>query len=73
MEAFFEGGTPAPVDMWAMPQALRGETGSDIRDMLRSKNTGETWRGNYNFGPIRDSDGRIAGAVVAMREITELK
>jgi PAS domain-containing protein len=73
IEAFFEDGTPAPSNMWAMPRALRGEIGSNIEYMLRRKDTGETWWGSYNFGPIRDEDGRIVGAVVAGREITESK
>jgi C4-dicarboxylate-specific signal transduction histidine kinase len=41
--------------------------------MLRHKDTGETWWGSYNFAPIKDEDGRIVGAVVAGREVTERK
>jgi PAS domain S-box-containing protein len=73
LEAFFQDGTPAPVEMWALPRALRGETGSNIQYMLRRKDTGEKWWGSYNFGPTRNSDGKITGAVIAVREITELK
>jgi PAS domain S-box-containing protein len=73
LEAFFEDGTPAPPELWAMPRALRGEKGSNVQYKLRRKATGETWWGSYNFGPIRDDDGKIVGAVVAGREITDWK
>jgi len=73
IEAYFEDGTPSPLDMWAIPRALRGETGSNVEYMLRRKETGETWWGSYNFGPIKDKDGKIIGAVVATSEITERK
>jgi PAS domain S-box-containing protein len=73
LEAYFQDGTPAPVEMWAMPRALRGETQSNVEYMLRRKDTGETWWGSYNFGPIKHEDGRITGAIVAAREITDQK
>ena len=73
LEAHFQDGTPAPPEMWAMARALRGETASSVEYMLRHKETGETWWGSYNFSPIKDEEGRIVGAVVAGREITERK
>ena len=73
LDAYFQDGTPAPLEMWAMSRALRGETASDVEYMLHRKDSGETWWGSYNFAPIRDEDGRIVGAVVAGREITERK
>ena len=73
LDAYFQDGTPAPPEMWAMARALRGETASDVEYMLRRKETGETWWGSYNFAPIKDEDGRIVGAVVAGREITDRK
>ena len=73
LDAYFPDGTPAPLEMWAMPRAMRGETGSNVEYMLRKKDTGETWWGSYSFGPIRDENDRIAGAIVAAREITERK
>ncbi len=73
IDAYFGDGTPAPLDMWAMSRALRGETASDIEYMLCRKDTGEKWWGSYGFAPIREKDGRIVGAVVAGREITERK
>jgi PAS domain S-box-containing protein len=73
LDVYFEDGTPAPPERWAMARALRGETASNIEYMLRRKDTGETWWGSYNFGPIKDNNGRIVGAIVAGREITERK
>ena len=73
LDAYFQDGTPAPPEMWAMPRALRGETASDVEYMLRRKDSGETWWGSYGFAPIKDESGRIVGAVVACREITDRK
>jgi PAS domain S-box-containing protein len=73
LDAFFPDGTPAPLEMWAMPRALRGETGSNVEYLLRKKNTGESWWGSYSYGPIKDENGGIAGAIVAVREITDRK
>jgi PAS domain S-box-containing protein len=73
LDVYFADGTSAPPDKWAMPRALRGEAASDVEYMLRRKDTGDTWWGSYNFAPIRDNDGKIVGAVVVGREITERK
>jgi PAS domain S-box-containing protein len=73
IEEFFPDGTPCPVDMWAVPRALRGQTATDVEYIVRRKDTGETWVGSYNFAPIRDRDGRIVGSVVVARDITEQK
>jgi PAS domain-containing protein len=70
---FMADGTPAPVDMWAVPRALRGEKATDAEYTLRRKDTGETWIGSYSFAPIRDNDGVIFGLVVIARDITERK
>ena len=67
IDVFFPDGTLAPLDMWAVPRALRGETASNAEYTLRRKDTGESWVGSYSFGPIRDRDGRIVGSVVAGR------
>ncbi|MCY2928611.1 MAG: PAS domain S-box protein [Planctomycetota bacterium] len=73
LDAYLEDGTLAPPEMWAMPRALRGEEAANVVYQLRRKDTGETWWGSYSFGPIRDPDGGLVGAVVAAREITERK
>ena len=73
IDVYFPDGTLAPLDMWVVARALRGETITDAEYMLRRKDTGETWWGSYNFGPIRSKDGKIVGSVVAGREITDRK
>ena len=73
LDVFFPDGTPAPVDMWAVPRALRGETVTNAEYGLRRKDTGETWIGGYSFAPIRDAGGAVVGSVVVGRDITEWK
>jgi PAS domain S-box-containing protein len=73
IDVYFADGTLAPLVMWAIPRALRGETVTDAEYILRRKDTGETWTASYNFAPIRDKDGEIVGSVVIGRDITERK
>ena len=73
LDVFMADGTPAPLDMWAVPRALRGETATNAEYTLRRKDTGEIWDGSYGFAPIRDKDGAIVGSVVVIRDITERK
>jgi PAS domain S-box-containing protein len=73
IDVFMANGEPAPLDMWAVPRALRGETATNAEYTLRRKDTGESWVGSYSFSPIRDRHGEIAGSVVVGRDITELK
>jgi PAS domain S-box-containing protein len=68
-----DDGDPVPLEMWALPRALRGEQADDAEYTIRRKDTGETWVGAYSFSPIRSEEGTIAGAVVVARDITELK
>ncbi|MEN6342891.1 MAG: PAS domain-containing protein, partial [Methanospirillum sp.] len=70
---FGETGEPAPPERWAVPRALAGESGTGVEYMLRRRDTGETWIGQYNFAPLRDEDGVIFGSVVTARDITEQK
>ncbi|WP_321506560.1 PAS domain S-box protein [uncultured Methanoregula sp.] len=73
IDVFMANGEPTPLDMWAVPRALRGETVTNAEYSLRRRDTGETWMGSYSFGPIRDKDGMIIGSVVSVRDITEHK
>jgi PAS domain S-box-containing protein len=73
LEVFFANGDPAPVDQWAVPRALRGETATGEVYILRRKDTGERWIGSYNLAPVRDKDGAIIGSVVVGRDITAQK
>jgi len=73
LDVFMGDGEAAPLDMWAVPRALRGETVTDAEYMLRRKDTGEIWMGSYSFGPIRAKDRSIVGSVVVARDITQKK
>ncbi len=73
LDVFMADGTPAPIDRWAVPRALRGERATDVEYTLRRKDTGETWVGSYNFSPICDDNGAVLGSVVIARDITERK
>lgn len=73
LDVFLPDGTPAPLEMWAVPRSLRGETEANAEYTLHRKDTGEYWVGSYSFGPIRDADGKIVGSVVVSRDITDRK
>ena len=73
LEVFMANGEPVPLDMWAVPRALRGETATNAEYILRRHDSGETWVGSYSFGPICDARGSIVGAVVSGRDITKQK
>ena len=73
LDVFMANGELAPLDQWAAPRALRGESVTNAEYTLRRKDTDETWVGSYSFGPIRDKDGLIVGSVVVGRDITERK
>ncbi len=73
LDVWFPDGRLAPLEQWAIPRALRGETASNVEFRLARKGTGETWWGSYNFSPVQDETGKIIGAVVAVREISALK
>lgn len=63
-------GERLPLDRWAVPRALRGETGIAVEFSLHRRDTGDTWIGSYNYAPIRDAAGAVIGAVVTARDIT---
>ena len=72
-DVFLPNGEMAPLEQWAVPRALRGETAKQAEYTMRRKDTGETWVGSYNLAPIRNSNGEITGAVVTARDITHQK
>ncbi len=73
LETYGPDGRPRPLDQWVTLRALRGEAGTNLEYTLRRKDTGETWVGSFSFGPIRDPEGYIVGAVVTARDITASK
>jgi PAS domain S-box-containing protein len=72
-DAFFPDGRPAAPENRPVPRALRGETAVAAEYRLVRKDTGASWIGSYSFGPIRDQNGTITGAVVTARDITEAR
>ncbi len=70
VDVFFPDGTPLPLEQWAVPRALRGETVTAAEYGLCRKDTGERWIGSYNFAPVRAPDGSILGSVVTARDVT---
>ncbi|WP_058186202.1 PAS domain S-box protein [Terracidiphilus gabretensis] len=73
MDVYFFDGTPAPLEQWVVPRALRGEQATGVEYRQRRKDTGEEWVGSFNFAPIRDRAGDIVGCVVSALDITERK
>jgi PAS domain S-box-containing protein len=73
LDVYTADGKPVPLEQWAVPRALRGDTGTNVEYSLRRKDTGDTWIGSYSFAPIRDKSGAITGSVVVGRDITELR
>jgi PAS domain S-box-containing protein len=72
-DAFFPDGRPALPQDRPVPCALRGETAVGAEYRLVRKDTGESWIGSYSFGPIRDQNGVVTGAVVIARDITDAR
>ena len=73
LDVYLEDGSLAPLEMWAVSRALRGETVMDAEYVIHRKDIDKTWLGSYNFAPIRDNKGEIFGSVVVGRDITERK
>lgn len=72
-EVLLPDGRLAPPDQRPVSRALRGETAVAAEYTLKRKDTGETWVGSYSYGPIRERDGDIIGAVITARDITSQK
>jgi PAS domain S-box-containing protein len=66
-------GSVATLAQWAVARALRGESATSVELGLRRKDTGDAWTGSFSFGPIRNAEGAIVGAVLVARDVTALK
>lgn len=73
LDVFRPDGSLLPLEHWAVPRALRGETATNQEYKLRRRDTGDTWVGSYSLAPIRDRDGIVVGAVITARDITDRK
>jgi PAS domain S-box-containing protein len=73
LDVFLANGESVPLENWAVPRALRGESASNAEFTLRRRDTGESWIGSYNYAPIRGKEGQIVGSVVTARDVTHIK
>jgi len=67
-----QDGQPVPSDRMPLNRALRGEEAHHVEYEV-SFADGETINLLFNFRPIRDRFGRVAGAVAAALDVTALK
>ncbi len=70
-DVYLPTGEIAPIEKWAVPRALNGETCENEIYKIHKKDTNDTWIGSYNFAPIRNRDEEIVGCVVTIRDVTE--
>ncbi len=70
-DVYLPTGELAPIEKWAVPRALNGETCENEIYKIHKKDTNDTWIGSYNFAPIRNRDEEIVGCVVTIRDVTE--
>lgn len=73
IEVLYANGEAVPLQQWAVPRALRGESGKGVEYTIRRRDTGETWINSHTFNPVRDREGAIIGSVMACHDITEQK
>jgi PAS domain S-box-containing protein len=69
----FEHDKHLPEDCWPLARMLRGEVLSDPNavDVSYSHLDGHKVEGSITGAPLRDADGRIIGAVMVLRDLTE--
>lgn len=68
----YADGSPMPVDEYPLMQALRGVVRTDLRVLIRQRDSGRDIHLFTSFAPIRDASGTITGAVAVGSDITEL-
>jgi PAS domain S-box-containing protein len=68
-----EQGQPLFVEQWPLLRVMKGEvlTGSTAVDVIIRTRDGREIQLNVSGAPVRDQDGRIDGAVMVMRDVTE--
>ena len=64
-------GQAMPFGEGLLSRALGGETGTQVEGRLRRRSSGDTWTMLASYGPIRDAQGGVIGAVIVSRDITE--
>jgi PAS domain S-box-containing protein len=73
LEVFRPDGTPRPLDEAPPLRALTGEIVRNQEEMVRTPLNGEIRYRQVNSAPVRDTTGKIIGAVSVVRDVTESK
>jgi len=68
-----DGVTLIPREQRPLRRAIRGEQISNVEIVINRRAQSRTYRLVANGGPLRDSSGRIEGAVVVYRDVTDAK
>jgi PAS domain S-box-containing protein len=68
----FIDGTPAPIEVFPLKRALRGETCTNVRFLIRRYDAGEDVHVRVSASPIRDAAGDVTGAVAVVSDIDEV-
>ena len=71
LEILSPDGTPRPPDRSPLRRALGGERIANEKELVRNLATGELRLREVTSAPVHDSDGRITGAVLVARDVTE--
>ncbi|HWQ92700.1 MAG TPA: ABC transporter substrate-binding protein [Clostridia bacterium] len=66
-------GEPLAQELWPIFRALRGETFAGYEVRMVRKDGSRQWIGSYGGAPVRDSEGRMIGAMVTVRDVSELR
>lgn len=69
LDVFLADGSRAPLEQWAVPRALRGETGLGVEYTHPEGHRRGVGR-RLGFAPIRNAAGAIVGSVVVGRDIS---
>lgn len=72
-EVSYPDGRVLPREELAFVRALNGEKRDNVEYILRRRDNGATWTRSLSFGPIRNRNGAILGAIITGRDITEAK
>jgi PAS domain S-box-containing protein len=64
-------GEVLPLERWPIARALRGETFTDVRVGARRLDGARAWVASYGGSAVRDESGRLALAILTVRDVTE--
>jgi PAS domain S-box-containing protein len=73
LEVFLPDGAPRPIEMAPPLRALAGEIVKNSEELVRIPGKNELHHRQVSAAPVRDSSGKIIGAISVARDITDLK